>query len=224
MTIVLTGVLVAAVWGPGPTPARSAEPAPDPASILVVGDSYTTGYVEGGIGAENWVPTAVRELRSEGRAVDAEVSAGWGSGYLVGGTLGRTFGQWLDRAPARDYDLVVFFGSRNDRGRAPAVEAAAEQAFRDAQQRYPAARLLVIGPPWVDESPVPRVVADRDGVRAAAEAVGATFVDPLAEGWFTGADSALIGADRVHPTDAGHAYLARLIVPSIERELPASHR
>jgi lysophospholipase L1-like esterase len=49
-------------------------------------------------------------------------------------------------------------------------------------------------------------------------------VDPLAEGWFTGSDSGLIGADRVHPTDDGHAYLARLIAPDIERELPTAHR
>jgi lysophospholipase L1-like esterase len=221
---VLGAALVTAVWEPERTAAQTTAPAAEPARVLVVGDSYTTGYVEGGLGAANWVPTAVRDLESHGRAVDADVSAGWGSGYLVGGTLGRTFGQWLERAPARDYAVVVFFGSRNDRGNATAVEAAAERDFRAAQERYPGARLLVIGPPWVDDHPLPRVMADRDGVRAAATAVGATFVDPLAEGWFTGADPALIGDDRVHPTDDGHAYLARLIAPYIARELPTSHR
>mgnify|MGYP002623887115 CR=1 FL=1 len=49
---------------------------------------------------------------------------------------------------------------------------------------------------------------------------GATFVDPIAEGWFVGRPE-LIGADGVHPTDAGHQYLADKIAPLIGARLPA---
>jgi len=47
---------------------------------------------------------------------------------------------------------------------------------------------------------------------------GAAFVDPIAEGWFVGRPD-LIGADGVHPTDAGHLYMAERIAPQIYRQL-----
>ena len=43
-------------------------------------------------------------------------------------------------------------------------------------------------------------------------------VDPLADGWFVGRPE-FIGADGVHPTDAGHAYMADKIVPLIRAQL-----
>ena len=48
---------------------------------------------------------------------------------------------------------------------------------------------------------------------------GATFVDPIAERWFVDRPD-LIGRDGVHPTDAGHAYMADKIAPLIGAELP----
>ena len=44
------------------------------------------------------------------------------------------------------------------------------------------------------------------------------FVDPIAEGWFVGRPD-LIGADGIHPTDAGHAYMAARIAPLIYDQL-----
>jgi lysophospholipase L1-like esterase len=58
----------------------------------------------------------------------------------------------------------------------------------------------------------------RDTLRGQAKAIGAVFVDPLAEGWFVGRPE-LIGADGVHPTDAGHAYMAEKIAPLIRSQL-----
>jgi lysophospholipase L1-like esterase len=46
-------------------------------------------------------------------------------------------------------------------------------------------------------------------------------VDPLAEGWFGGASSALIGSDGLHPTDEGHRHLAELIAPRIAAAIDA---
>jgi hypothetical protein len=59
----------------------------------------------------------------------------------------------------------------------------------------------------------------RDIVKAQAEAIGATFVDPIAERWFV-ARPDLIGADGDHPNDAGHVYLAEKIGPLIAQQLP----
>ena len=58
---------------------------------------------------------------------------------------------------------------------------------------------------------------------ASARAVGATFVDPLADGWFVGRPE-LIGADGVHPTDAGQAYMADKIAPLIRAQLPERYQ
>ena len=44
------------------------------------------------------------------------------------------------------------------------------------------------------------------------------FVDPIAQGWFVGRPD-LIGDDGVHPTDAGHAYMAARIAPLIYDQL-----
>ena len=52
-----------------------------------------------------------------------------------------------------------------------------------------------------------------------AHAVGAEFVDPIADRWFVDRPD-LIGADGVHPTDAGHAYMADKIVPLVSALLP----
>ena len=60
---------------------------------------------------------------------------------------------------------------------------------------------------------------DRDILRDQARQVGATFVDPIAERWFFD-NPELIGADGIHPTDAGHAYMADKIAPLIGKELP----
>lgn len=76
------------------------------------------------------------------------------------------------------------------------------------------ARLLVIGPPWVDENVPNNILTIRDRLKIAATKAGATFVDPIADEWFFGADAALIGSDGVHPTDAGVQYTAERILPS----------
>ena len=80
------------------------------------------------------------------------------------------------------------------------------------------ATILVIGPPWPTAEVPQTVLQVRDIVGAAASAAGATFVDPIAERWFVGRPD-LIGADGVHPNDAGHAYIANMIAPLIGAQL-----
>jgi lysophospholipase L1-like esterase len=78
----------------------------------------------------------------------------------------------------------------------------------------------VIGPPWPTADPPPEILRIRDILRYQAGILGATFVDPIAAGWFVGHPE-LIGKDGVHPTDAGHAYMADKIAPYISAEIPA---
>ena len=72
--------------------------------------------------------------------------------------------------------------------------------------------------PWPTADPPPAVLTIRDSLRRQALAAGAVFIDPIAEGWFVGRPD-LIGGDGVHPTDAGHAYMAERIAPLIYDQL-----
>ncbi len=188
--------------------------------IAVVGDSYTTGSDQGGNGPRNWTTLAWQRLARQGVQIDADVAAEGRAGYVVRGYQNHVFGDLAPRAISADDTLVVFYGSRNDQGADPlAILGAAQGAFDFAHRTAPSARLLVIGPPWPTADVPPVVLQIRDMLRTAAGLAGATFVDPIAERWFVGRPD-LIGADGVHPTDAGHAYMADQIAPLIGAELP----
>ncbi|WP_369803099.1 GDSL lipase [Mycobacterium sp. EPa45] len=187
--------------------------------VAVIGDSYTTGTDEGGQGPQSWTSRAWLLLAGQGARIDADVAAEGGAGYGIRGNQGSLFEDLTVRAVDRDDALVVFFGSRNDQPvdmeKYPVLVG---ETFQIARRVAPNAKVLVIGPPWPTADPPPEVLALRDSLRGQAKAVGAVFVDPLAEGWFVGRPE-LIGPDGVHPTDAGHAYMADKIAPLIRSQL-----
>lgn len=187
--------------------------------VAVVSDSYTTGTKEGGLGARSWTSLAWRILNREGVRVSADVAAEGRAGYGVRGDHGSVFADLTGRVVHPDDELVVFFGSRNDQGVDPdAYAEATRSTLESARRMAPAAKLLVIGPPW-PTADVPEVVSQlRDILYTQARAVGASWVDPLAERWFVGRPD-LIGSDGVHPNDAGHAYMADKIAPLIGTRL-----
>jgi hypothetical protein len=114
---------------------------------------------------------------------------------------------------------VVFFGSRNDEGVDPMQMAGmAHDTFDLARRIAPSSKLLVIGPPWPTADPPFDVLYVRDTLSGQAHNAGATFIDPISEGWFVGRPD-LIGPDGVHPNDAGHAYMAEKIAPLIHAQL-----
>ncbi|MEB4208614.1 Rv0518 family GDSL lipase [Mycobacterium sp. 94-17] len=187
--------------------------------VAVVGDSYTTGTGEGGVGPRSWTSRAFGVLRSRGSRISSNVAAEGRAGYAAPGDHGSIFEDLTARAVQPDDALVVFFGSRNDQGIDPATLTVKTNAALDlARRTAPAARLLVIGPPWPTADVPPSMFLIRDVLGGAARAVGATFIDPIAEHWFVGRPD-LIGADGVHPNDAGHQYMADKIAPLIGTQL-----
>ncbi|MEZ0364547.1 GDSL lipase [Mycobacterium sp. pUA109] len=188
--------------------------------VAVVSDSYTTGTNEGGLGSKAWTARAWQILSRQGVQVTADVAAEGRAGYGAIGDHGSTFGDLTVRAVRPDDALVVFFGSRNDQGvDLLALAGLSHNAFDLAHRTAPGAKLLVIGPAWPTADVPGNVLQIRDTLSAQAWLTGAAFVDPIAEGWFVGRPD-LIGADGVHPTDAGHAYLAEKIAPLIRGQLP----
>lgn len=187
--------------------------------VTVIGDSYTTGSDQGGNGPKAWTPQVWRDLTERGIAVTPTVAAEGGAGYCTRGNRGNVFEDLTVRAVKPSDALVVFFGSRNDMTVDPTrLSIATYGTLKLARQIARSAKLLVIGPPWPTASPPPEILRIRDVLGYQAELAGATFVDPIAARWFAGRPE-LIGEDGVHPTDAGHAYMAGKIAPLIGAQL-----
>ena len=188
--------------------------------VAVVGDSYTNGTAIGGQGPNAWPVRAWKTLNRQGLNVVADVAAEGRAGYGVRGDQGNLFGDLTARAVKPDDVLVVFYGSRNDQGVDPVtLGGEVGGALAMAHAIAPGAKLLVIGPPWPTANVPPAVLAIRDVLSTQALLAGATFFDPIAAGWFVDRPD-LIGRDGVHPTNAGHVYMADKIAPLIGAQLP----
>lgn len=187
--------------------------------VAVVGDSYTTGTDEGGLGTRAWTTRTWLALARQGMQIAPDVVSEGRAGYVVRGDHGSVFADLTSRAVHPGDALVVFFGSRNDEGVEPLQLAEmAHDTFDMARRTAPLAKLLVIGPPWPTATPPFDILYVRDTLGAQAREAGAAFVDPISDGWFVGRPD-LIGPDGVHPNDAGHAYMAEKIAPLIRGQL-----
>ena len=188
--------------------------------VAVIGDSYTTGTDEGGLGPNSWTARAWQTLASRGVRLAPDVAAEGRAGYGVPGDHGSVFEDLTATAGRRDDVLVVFFGSRNDQVVDPGLLTERARATFDLARRLaPSARFLVIGPPWPTADVPDSMLQVRDVLNATARAAGAAFVDPIGDRWFVDRPD-LIGPDGVHPNDAGHEYLADKITPLIRMQLP----
>ncbi|WP_018331192.1 SGNH/GDSL hydrolase family protein [Actinomycetospora chiangmaiensis] len=207
VVVILTAGAVLAVACTLVATAFAPRPAVGPgATVAVIGDSYSAGTALGGLGAANWT---ARLARDRGwRMHDLAIP---GTGYLASrpGAPDYAAAQ-LDPAVALEPDLVVVQGSLNDGGLPPErVGAAAAELYAAIHVRAPLARLVVIGPAWPGDTPPATTLAVRDAVGEAARAAGAAWIDPMSEQWFADpAARATIGADGLHPTDAGHRLMA----------------
>jgi lysophospholipase L1-like esterase len=222
ITAIVTGAVLFATLAEHRTPVWHNEILDQAVSvnhIAVIGDSYTTGGDLGGLGPNGWTARAWQWLTQQGIRVSADVAAEGGAGYGTRGNHGSVFEDLTAHAVKPDDVLVVFFGSRNDQGVDPTqLSILAWGTFQLARSTAPKARFLVIGPPWPTADPPEAVLRIRDALKYQSATVGATFIDPIAEGWFIGKPD-LIGKDGVHPTDAGHAYMADKIAPLIGAQL-----
>ena len=153
--------------------------------IAVIGDSYTTGGDLGGLGSNGWAARAWQLLARQGLPVTANVAAEGGAGYGTRGNHGSVFEDLTADAVKPDDALVVFFGSRNDQGVDPTqLSVLAYGTYQLARRTAPSAKFLVIGPPWPTADPPDTVLRIRDALKYQAGVAGATFIDPIAAGWF----------------------------------------
>jgi len=221
-TLVISLALAVGMVGHRTAPARPYQTAARGTPIdhvAVIGDSYTTGTDEGGQGSNAWTARTWLALARQGVQISPAVASEGRAGYVVPGDHGSVFEDLTARAVHPDDALVVYFGSRNDEGVDPLrLAGMAHDTFGLARRFAPSAKLLVIGPPWPTADPPFDVLYVRDTLSGQARDAGATFIDPISEGWFVGRPD-LIGPDGVHPNDAGHAYMAQQIAPLIRSQL-----
>lgn len=185
-------IAVGTAHGPGTREGASSGPL-----LVVIGDSYSEGVDNSVV----W-PQVLAESRGYRLA---NLSYG-GTGY-VNGAFASTFGERIGQADVEDPSLIVFAGSRNDTWFPPAeVRAAARDAFLTAQERFPRARIIAVGPIWDSSNPTDEVEAISSAVSEAAGAARVEFIDALSADWL--ADQSLIHVDGIHATDAGQQALA----------------
>ncbi|MGY1769917.1 SGNH/GDSL hydrolase family protein [Blastococcus sp. SYSU D00813] len=182
--------------------------------LAVYGDGYSTGSVLGGQGASGWPALLAGELGAELR-----MGAVSQSGYAALGVSGGDFADQVTATPVPDATVTIVFGSRNDLGEAvSSVAAGAAETLELVRTSAPDTAIVVVGPAWSDADVPADLLAHRDAVAAAAASAGATFVDPIASGWF-GEPEGLIATDGISPTDAGHRFIADALVPVVDEVL-----
>lgn len=192
--------------------------------VVWVGDSFS----EGSGGDWWWDSWAMKAGRPLGWHIIP--SAVGSTGYLANGGGGGKV-KYRDRVAsdvtALNPDIVVVTGGYNDTGEFTAAQEGDEAALLYAaiKAANPAATLVVCGPNFPTGITALGTATDfRDAIKARAVAAGALWVDPVqypaGASWITGNGKVGLtngsgnadfytGTDGVHPSQAGHDYLAR---------------
>ncbi len=178
---------------------------------VFVGDSYIKG--DGAPGKQGLAILAASKL-----GLTPTLSADAQSGYTRAGRRGYTTRQLVDEAPDRlGAQIVVLasgfcdvLGSPPDSTR---LRAEARSAVSAAADKWPRARIIVLGPwtPSGDATVNQRAV--NDALRDVAVEEDVAFIDTVSTPIVR---SEMIGTDRVNPTPAGHRAIASELVRRIK--------
>ena len=177
-----------------------------------LGDSYTTGWAGAGTGRRGWpaIVSAAHHWRVVNRAVA-------GTGFVNPGWTGQPVRTRIATVVrARPGIVFVAAGHNDNRFGRHVTGKAADAVLRRLRRALPDAVIVVIGPIWANGSPPASIRGIRAELRASAAEIDAIFVDPIRDGWFAGAAGRLILDDGIHPSNAGHRRIARLVLAELE--------
>jgi acyl-CoA thioesterase-1 len=181
------------------TPPRAAAPV-----MMFVGDSFTVGSGP----VQRWRTYASESARLLGW--QPIIAGAGGTGYLNKGKVGRTFQRSFEEELAwrPPPDLLVISGGHNDQRWSTAqVRRAAAKLLAEVRGRWPATRVVMVGPIWLEDAPA-KAYRVRDALAEVAGAAGVPFLDPMRRHWIRGRPSEVVLPDGVHPTFAGHERIA----------------
>lgn len=180
-------------------------------TVAFLGDSYTSGWSGAGVGPRGW-PRLVGSARGW-RTVNLAVP---GTGFINRGWTNQPVGSRVAAAITQEPDVVVVAAGHNDsRWSSTATAKAADRVIARLRAALPDALLVIVAPIWSSANPPQRCLDLRDHLHRTAASVDAIFIDPLRDDWFSGRRQRLIGPDGIHPTDAGHRYMAERVLAAL---------
>lgn len=211
--------------------------------FMAFGDSLSDGSsMNTGGGAGTWAHKTARLLGYD----DYWNEARGGTGYITSGSFttlaNRVATDVIANTPTK---LIVWAGYNDNAGSQITIGTAAASLYAVIDAGLPDCDVYVIGCWSPTGSPGSTLTNTDTTLRTEAAAAGFPFISPITGGcynaagtlvathgaWITGtgrvgattgtgnADT-YIGTDAVHPTDAGHAYLARRIAAAIQELTP----
>ncbi|MEU8839934.1 SGNH/GDSL hydrolase family protein [Streptomyces roseus] len=211
---------------------------------MVFGDSLSDGSaINTGGGAGTWFHRAARLLGSN----DCWDEARGGTGYVTAGAYATLANRVAADVIAWLPDRLFIWAGYNDNGTdQTALGIAAASLYATIRAGLPNTQVYVIGCWSPSGSPAASLTNTDATLRTAAAAAGYPFISPISGsiyngagtlvathgGWITGTGRVgattgtgnadiYIGTDGVHPTDAGHVYLARRITAAVRELMPA---
>ena len=194
---------------------------PDKPTLLVVGDS-DAGGVDSRI--VNY-PQLVADKMGWNLALDAQGGTGFVHGVDDASPPHRPFIDRLDRDAATyqyHVDYVLIDGGRNDLGESPErAAAAADEYVKKVHSHWPDAKIILMLPAYATPDAPANYPAVAEGLRRAAESVGAHVIDPVAQRWYRDVDvKPLARLDGVDLNGDGQIYYAKKIVDNLKPLFP----
>jgi acyl-CoA thioesterase I len=195
---------------------KQGEEAPRPRTIIAYGDSLTEGK-SGGESA--WVKLVEKQSKGQLKLINE------GKGGRATGDGKHDFDEMTVRQPRADV-IVIALGTNDSRDLKPGSVAKAASNVRymidRARQCYgPSVKCLLVGPPNINKAALVATKPIANEREAQLKALGAAFAKLAAEmqcdyvSLFGTVPEETMLKDGVHPDPAGHAAMARVILPRL---------
>lgn len=195
-------------------------------NALVIGDSFSTN----GAQPQMWHYILGTRLNKM-----FYCRASGGAGYLARGgdpnnpnRFSRQMMWRPDIAAARNtFDLLIFFGSVNDRMYIPGqIELYRDAVFStllEARHQYPNAKQLVISPQWCSSDPKPASLDAMAGIISDEmwnqnfdyQLLQPNYGTDSTQWWFPPNRSDLRAPDNFHPSQGGQTHLSYILEPHV---------
>lgn len=201
--------------------------------LMCLGDSICDGSAyNAGQGIGTWLYTVARMLG----ITDVWDQARGGTGYITPGGYAVYSDRLAADVVAYPPDVLLIEGGYNDNaGSQSAISTAAASLYSAAKSALPTTQIIVVGPISPTATPATSITNTDSTLLTAATTAGLPYVSLVTGATYNGAGTvistqgalvtsanvgAVIGADGTHPTDAGHALLARFMLRALAPLLP----
>lgn len=201
----------------------------------ILGDSISDGSSNNtGAGIGTWTYRAGRLLG----CTDVWDQSRGGTGYITAGSYAVFADRVAGDITPYSFDRLIVWGGYNDSaGSQAAIQSAAESLYATLKSALVAGGQVYVMGCWSPTGSPTSTLTNTDAtLKAAALTAGLPFISTITGeirngagtlldtqgAWITTANAATyIGADNVHPNDAGHIYLARRAVEALKILMPA---